>query len=105
MATWSLLSMIAGFADRGTQDIYDGADTKAARKTLPKELWNVARRKLDMLAAAHNIADLKVPPNNHLEKLKKQYDGKYSIRINDQWRIVFAFASGTASEVLIVDYH
>lgn len=97
--------MITSFANQGTRDIYDGADTKAARKTLPKDLWNIARRKLDMLDAAQNIADLRVPPNNHLEKLKKEYAGKFSIRINDQWRVVFAFQNGNASEVLIVDYH
>jgi proteic killer suppression protein len=97
--------MITGFANHGTRDIYDGADTKAARKTLPKGLWTVGRRKLDMLDAAQNVSDLKVPPNNHLEKLKKEYAGKFSIRINDQWRVVFAFQNGNASEVLIVDYH
>jgi proteic killer suppression protein len=97
--------MIASFADQGTRDIYDGTDTKAARKTLPKELWAVARRKLDMLDAAHRLEDLKVPPNNKLEKLKKGLAGKYSIRINDQWRVIFAFTGGTASEVLIKDYH
>jgi toxin HigB-1 len=97
--------MIASFADVGTRDVYDGADTKAARKTLSKELWSVARRKLDMLDAAHTLDDLKVPPNNKLKKLKKDLAGKYSIRINDQWRVIFAFAGGTASEVLIKDYH
>ncbi len=97
--------MIGGFADQGTRDIYDGVDSKAARKTLPKELWDIARRKLDMLEAAHDLGDLKVPPNNHLEKLKRQYAGKYSIRINKQWRVVFAFADRTASEVRIADYH
>lgn len=96
--------MITSFADQGTRDIYDGADTKAARKKLPKELWNIARRKLDMLDAARNVSDLKVPPNNRLEKLKKEFAGKLSIRINDQWRVVFAFQDGNASEILIVDY-
>lgn len=97
--------MIASFADQGTQDIYHGADTKAARKTLPKELWGVAKRKLDMVHAAHSLHDLKAPPNNQLEKLKKELAGKYSIRINDQWRVIFDFADGTASNVFIGDPH
>jgi toxin HigB-1 len=97
--------MIASFADPGTRDIYNGADTKAARKTLSKELWSVARRKLDMLDAAHSLEDLKVPPNNKLAKLKRDLAGKYSIRICDQWRVIFVFAGGMASEVLIKDYH
>lgn len=97
--------MIASFADQGTEDVYNGDDTKVARKALPKELWGVARRKLDMLDAALSLQDLKVPPNNKLEKLKKEYAGKYSIRINDQWRLIFAFDGGTASNVLIKDYH
>ena len=97
--------MITSFADQGTKDIYDGADTKAARKTLPKDLWAVAKRKLDMVNAAQALQDLKVPPNNKLEKLKGDLAGKYSIRINEQWRIVFAFSSGDASDVLIIDYH
>jgi proteic killer suppression protein len=97
--------MIASFADHGTKDIYNGDDTKAARKTLPKQLWSIAARKLDMLNGAHILQDLKVPPNNKLEKLKKEYAGKYSIRINDQYRVIFAFDSGTASDVEIKDYH
>ena len=97
--------MIASFADQGTKDIYDGADTKASRKTLPKELWNVAKRKLDSLNAAQMLHDLKAPPNNKLEKLKGDLAGKHSIRVNEQWRIVFEFSNGTASNVVIVDYH
>jgi proteic killer suppression protein len=97
--------MIVSFANQGTEDIYDGADTKAARQTLPKELWSVARRKLDLLHAAHSLHDLKAPPSNQLEKLKKEYAGKHSIRVNDQYRVIFEFGDGTAAGVMITDPH
>jgi len=94
------------FADTGTADIYHGRDTKKARRTLPQDLWNVARRKLDMLNAAVNLNDLKVPPANRLEKLTGDLEGHWSIRINDQYRIVFKWDDKNgASEVRILDYH
>lgn len=97
--------MIIGFKDRGAEDIYDGADTRAARKTLPKALWKVAQRKLDMLQAARNLQDLRSPPGNRLEALKGNLEGLYSIRINDQYRIVFAWTPEGPKDVAIVDYH
>ena len=94
------------FADTGTADIYHGRDTKKARRTLPQDLWNVARRKLDMLNAAVDLNDLKVPPANRLEKLTGDLEGHWSIRINDQYRIVFKWDDKNgASEVRILDYH
>jgi toxin HigB-1 len=96
--------VIVGFADRATEDIFHGAETKAAR-TIPKTLWALARRKLDMLNGAAYIHDLRVPPANRLEKLRGALAGKYSIRINNQYRIVFRFDGGRASDVLITDYH
>jgi proteic killer suppression protein len=95
--------VIVGFADRATEDIFHGAETKAAR-TLPKTLWSIARRKLDMLNGAQSVQDLTVPPANRLEKLRGDLAGRYSIRINDQYRIVFQFEGGQASDVLITDY-
>ncbi len=93
------------FADTGTADIYHGRDTKKARRTLPQDLWNVARRKLDMLNAAVDLNDLKVPPANRLEKLTGDLEGHWSIRINDQYRIVFKWDDKNgASEVRILDY-
>lgn len=97
--------MITGFADKGTEDIYNGVDSKAARQTLPKSLWPVARRKLDMLNAAHSALDLQSPPGNRLEKLAGDLAGRYSMRINGQYRITFTFAGGNASDVKIHDYH
>lgn len=65
----------------------------------------VALRKLAMLNAAHALGDLTAPPGNQLEKLKANRAGQHSIRINDQWRICFAWYEGNAREVEIVDYH
>ena len=67
--------------------------------------WPVARRKLDMLDAAAEATDLRAPPGNKLEKLRGRLAGKWSIRVNDQYRIVFGFESGNATAVGIVDYH
>jgi proteic killer suppression protein len=68
-------------------------------------LWPVAHRKLDMLNAAHDLLDLRVPPGNKLEKLRGDLAGFWSIRINDQFRVIFRFAEGNASDVRIADYH
>jgi toxin HigB-1 len=97
--------VITSFADQGSEDVYNGKATKAALKCLSKHLWSVAQRKLTMLNAATAVKDLRAPPGNRLEKLSGNLDGKYSIRINEQFRIVFAYAAGNASEVQIVDYH
>lgn len=96
--------MIASFANQAARDIFDGANTKAAR-AIPRTIWSVARRKLDMLNAAHVIEDLRVPPGNRLESLRGDGDGRWSIRINDQFRVVFRFADGQARDVELVDYH
>jgi toxin HigB-1 len=97
--------MILNFADKGTADIFNAVDSKEARKTCPSSLWTVARRKLDMVNAAHDIRDLASPPANRLEKLKGKLAGRYSIRINDQYRVVFGWQAGNASEVVMMDYH
>ena len=97
--------VIASFADKVTADLFHGVESKEARRRLPRELWAVARRKLDMLNAAHDISDLRIPPANRLEALKGKLKGKWSIRINEQYRIVFAWKPGEASEVQVVDYH
>jgi proteic killer suppression protein len=74
-------------------------------RRLPSDLQRVALRKLLMLDAATTLDDLRVPPANRLEKLKGDRDGQYSIRINDQWRVCFAWREGNAHDVEIVDYH
>ena len=96
--------MIIGFHDRATQDIYDGNDTKAARH-LPESIKAVAQRKLDMINAAHELRDLASPPGNRLEALSGRLVGFHSIRINDQYRIVFKFKDGNTESVRITAYH
>lgn len=96
--------MIASFGDKATEDVYNGTNSKEAR-TIPKELWSVASRKLDMLDAARDVMDLRAPPGNQLEKLKGKLAGFFSIRVNDQFRVIFTFAHGNADQVQITDYH
>lgn len=96
--------MIRGFGDKTTEDIWNGENTAAARK-IPREIWGVAHRKLDMIRAAHELGDLRVPPGNRLEKLKGNLRDYHSIRINDQYRIIFKWEGGSANDVQISDYH
>jgi toxin HigB-1 len=97
------LFVIASYGDEATRDVHYDDNTKPAR-TIPKDIWLVARRKLNQIAAALQLSDLASPGNN-LEKLKGDLAGSYSIRVNAQWRIVFAFESGQATGVRITDYH
>lgn len=97
--------MIESFANSATEDIYDGINSPAARKLLPRNLWNVAVRKLDQIDVATGLNDLKVPPGNRLEALKRDRVGQYSIRINDQYRVCFIWTESGAIDVEIVDYH
>ncbi len=97
--------MIVTFADQGTEDIFNGKDTKAARRALPQKLHRVAVRKLDWLNRARALEDLKAPPSNHLEALKGDLEGYWSIRVNDQYRIIFQWREGNAYRVKITDYH
>jgi toxin HigB-1 len=97
--------VIVSFADKGTEDVFDGRTTKSARKACPSDLLRIARRKLDMLNQAATLGDLRVPPSNRLEKLKGERQSQHSIRINDQWRVCFRWTESGAEEVEIVDYH
>ena len=96
--------MIESFGDGATEDLFHGRKTKRTR-ALPADLVKVALRKLDMLNAAHRLEDLKAPPANRLEGLKGSWAGFHSIRINDQFRVVFRWKDGHAAEVRVVDYH
>ena len=93
--------MIKEFKDRETKQFYE---TGKSRK-IPTTIHKVALRKLDYLNAAHILDDLRVPPANMLEALKGNLKGKYSIRINNQYRIVFTFENSNAYDVEIIDYH
>ncbi len=97
--------MIRSFQDVATEDIFNGRTTRAARRTLPQELWRVARRKLEALDSAETLQDLRVPPGNRLEQLKGHRAGQHSIRINDQFRICFHWAEPGPEDVEIADYH
>ncbi|MDQ3262016.1 MAG: type II toxin-antitoxin system RelE/ParE family toxin [Pseudomonadota bacterium] len=97
--------MIVAFKDEATEDIFDGKNTKAARKTCPAALWKVARRKLDQLDSVTALNELKIPPGNKLEVLSGDRKGQYSMRINDQYRICFTWRKSNPDEVEIVDYH
>ncbi|MBI3292513.1 MAG: type II toxin-antitoxin system RelE/ParE family toxin [Elusimicrobia bacterium] len=96
--------MIRDFADGATRDIFHGLNSRDARQ-IPNSLWKIARRRLDMLNAAHELKDLFAPPGNQLEALKGTLKGFYSIRVNDQYRILFQFADGNARQVKMTDYH
>jgi len=97
--------MIQSFKDAGTEAIFNGEDTKIARKTCPNDIWQVARRKLDLLDSATSLSDLRVPPKNKLEALVGNRKGQHSIRINDQYRICFFWTASGPDQVEIVDYH
>lgn len=96
--------MIVSFKDRGSEDVFDGADTKAARKVLPSGLHERAAETLDRLNAAVSLRSLSLP-GLRLEKLKGDRRGQHSIRINDQYRVCFRWTERGAEDVEIVDYH
>jgi toxin HigB-1 len=93
--------MIISFGDKDTESIWNGVRVK----NLPIEIQNVGRRKLRMLNNSQSIIDLRIPPSNRLEKLSGKLIDYYSIRINDQWRILFKWSEGQSENVKIVDYH
>ena len=95
--------MIKSFGNKIAQDLYNDKRSKALSK-FPSELLRVARRKILYIHDADQLIDLKVPPGNRLEALKGDLKGYHSIRINDQWRVVFKW-NGGAEEVQVVDYH
>ena len=94
-------TMITSFGSKDTEKIWNGI--RVAK--LPLEIQTIGRRKLRMLNSSQDIRDLTIPPSNKLEKLKGDLNSYYSVRINDQWRIIFKWNDGNASEVEIIDYH
>jgi proteic killer suppression protein len=97
--------MIASFKDGATEDLFNGVNSKRARKTCPRSIWQVASRKLDLLDSAKSLDELKVPPGNHLESLRGNRRSQYSIRINEQYRICFAWGKNGPEDVVVTDYH
>jgi toxin HigB-1 len=96
--------VIESFANALAEDLFEDRKSKATR-SFPPELHRAARRKLLYLHDAGDLTDLKVPPGNRLESLKGHLKGFHSIRINDQWRVVFRWGGGNAFDVQVVDYH
>lgn len=97
--------MLCSFKNPGTEDIFNGIDSRAARKTCPQSLWRRAARKLDQLDSVVALDELRIPPGNQLEALKGDRTGQLSIRINNQYRICFYWTERGPDNVEIIDYH
>lgn len=94
-----------GLKKRNTEDIFNGENSKEARRICPTSMWNVAARKLDQIDSVTALTELKIPPGNNLEALSGNRKGQHSIRINDQYRICFMWTDSGPDQVEIVDYH
>jgi proteic killer suppression protein len=97
--------MIQSFKNAGTEDIFNGENSKGARKTCPMALWKVAARKLDLLDSVTTLQELKIPPGNQLEPLLGDRLGQHSIRINEKYRVCFIWTELGPDQVEIIDYH
>ena len=93
------------FENQGTADVFNGVNSKAARKVCPSMVHANARRKLALLNTAHELNDLRTPPGNRLEALHGNREGQHAIRINDPYRICFRWTQDGPANVEIVDYH
>jgi proteic killer suppression protein len=96
--------MIVSFGDRATAALYHGERGKRVRQ-FPPDVKNAAIRKLDVLNGAQELRDMRSPPGNRLEVLRGDHAGHHSIRVNDQWRVVFRWVDGDAHDVRVIDYH
>jgi len=97
--------MIKSFRNQATEDIFNGINSKLARKICPVQLLKVAIRKLDLLDSVVSLDELRIPPSKRLEALSGDREGRYSIRINGQYRICFVWITDEPAEIEIVDYH
>lgn len=97
--------MIESFRDQATEDIFNGINSKDARKALPQMLWAIAARKLDLLDSVRSLEDLRIPPCNRLESLEGNRKGQHSIRINGQYRICFVWGLQGPEHVEVTDDH
>lgn len=96
--------MIQSFADQTAADLFRERNTRAARR-IPRELWRAVQRKLRLIDAAGRLDDLAVPAGNRLELLKGDQAGRYSVRVNEQYRVTFRWENGHAHEVRVEDDH
>lgn len=97
--------MIRSFRNQGTEDVFHGKGSKAARRTCPQQIVKVARRKLDQLDSVERLDQMAIPPHNRLEALKGDRKGQHAIRINDQYRVCFRWTDAGPEDVEITDYH
>jgi len=97
--------VIQNFKSKGIADIFNGVNSREARRTCPTNIWRVAARKLDQLDSIEALQELRIPPGNKLEELTGDRRGQYSIRINGQYRICFTWTNSGPDQVEIVDYH
>ena len=96
--------MIRSFGDRRTEDLFHGKNSSRARR-IATNIRSVAVRKLDLINAAVSLDDLRSPPGNRLEALSGDLQGCHSIRVNEQWRVIFRWTDAGAEDVQVVDYH
>jgi toxin HigB-1 len=96
--------VIRTLGDDTTRDIWNGVNSKAARR-IPRDLWAIVRRKLDQIDAVIKLEDLNVPPGNRLHALTGDLRGWHAVRVNDQYRIIFRFDGADAFDVRCTDYH
>jgi len=97
--------MIVSFKNQATEDIFNGLNSKAARKCCPKSIWRIVARKLDQLDSIFLLEELRIPSGNRLESLSGDRRDQYSIRINGQYRLCFHWHKAGACNVEITDYH
>jgi proteic killer suppression protein len=97
--------VIRSFANPATEDIFNGVNPAVARRACPQVLWAAATRKLDLLDSAEQLADLRIPPGNRREALRKDRSGQDSLRVNERYRICFRWSDEGPESVEIVDYH
>jgi proteic killer suppression protein len=97
--------VIQNFKTKGTEDIFNGVNSREAKRTCPVTLWRVAARKLDQLDSVESINELRIPPGNRLEELTGNRVDQFSVRINDQYRICFLWTVSGPDQVEIVEYH
>ena len=97
-------AVIQSFIDETTADLFRERNTRAARR-IPRSLWRVVQRKLKIVDVAARLDDLMIPAGNRLEKLRGEQAGRFSIRVNDQYRVTFRWKQGHAYEVCLEDYH
>ena len=97
--------MLVSFSDTGTEDIFNGVNSRKARNCCPSNLWRVARRKLDQMNAAVVLSDLASPPGNQLEPKAGDREGQHCIWINRKYRICFVWTDAGPEDVEITEYH